>query len=66
VKVRVNGQEREMANGATVAQLLAALDVRAEAVAVAVDRQIVPRSRHHEEVLTEGQQVEIVRAVGGG
>jgi sulfur carrier protein len=35
-------------------------------VAVEVNDEIVPRSRHGATVLTEGDRVEIVVAVGGG
>jgi thiamine biosynthesis protein ThiS len=66
VTVLVNGQPREVEPATTVARLLEALGVRPDGVAVAVDREVVPRSRHAEQVLAEGQRVEILRAVGGG
>lgn len=64
--VRVNGQVRELPEGATIADLLVALGLRADGVAVAVARQVVPRSRHAERMLQEGEEVEVIRAVGGG
>ena len=64
--VLVNGQERRIDPDTTVARLLEDLGVRPDGVAVAVDREVVPRSRHGEQVLAEGQRVEILRAVGGG
>lgn len=66
MKLRVNGQERELPDALTVAELLLLLEVRAEGVAVAVDRQIVPRSTFAERRLAEGEQVDVLRAVGGG
>lgn len=66
VEVRVNGQPRVFEGPPTVAELLDALGVRAEGVAVAVDRQVVPRSRFAEVRVAHGQQVEVLRAVGGG
>jgi sulfur carrier protein len=66
VTVLVNGQERRIEADTTIARLLEDLGVRPDGVAVAVDREVVPRSRHAEQVLAEGQRVEILRAVGGG
>lgn len=64
--VEVNGRTREIAPGTTVLRLLLDLGVHPDGVAIAVDREVVPRSRHGEHVLAEGQRVEILRAVGGG
>lgn len=64
--VRVNGVERELPDGATVADLLALLDLPGEGYAVAVDREVVPRGDHETRSLREGTEVEVIRAVGGG
>lgn len=66
MKIRVNGRERHVEADCTVARLLSELGVPADGVAVAVDREVVPRGQHAERVLTEGAQVELLRAVGGG
>lgn len=66
MKVTVNGKEQEVPRGATVASLLAALEVPTDGVAVAIDREVVPKSRHDTTPLSEGASVEILRAVGGG
>lgn len=66
MNVVVNGEARRVEPDTTVARLLEDLGVRPDGVAVAVDREVVPRSRHAEQVLAEGQRVEILRAVGGG
>ena len=50
MQVRVNGQVRTLADGTSVAELLDELGMRREGVAVAVDRAVVPRSRHAETV----------------
>jgi sulfur carrier protein len=66
VKVRVNGEERELPDKLSVAGLLEALRLPSEGVAVALNRQIVPRSSFVERLLEEGDDVEVLRAVGGG
>ena len=66
VNVVVNGQPHEVACGTTVAELLALLRMPARGVAVERNLQIVPRPRHAEERLAEGDRLEVVSLVGGG
>ncbi len=62
----VNGEPRDVADGATVESLLAALGVDRRRVAVEKNREIVPRAEHAATPLAEGDRVEIVAMVGGG
>lgn len=64
--IQVNGTEREVPDGATVTQLLAALDVPARGVAVAVDGTVVARADHDRTVVPDGAEVEVLTAVQGG
>ncbi len=66
MKLVVNGEPRELADGATVEQLVAALGVDRRSVAVERNREIVPRSQHATTPLADGDRVEIVTMVGGG
>lgn len=68
MKVTVNGRPRELEAGATVASVLALLDVPPEArgVAVALDGEVVSRSRWGQTALAEGARIEVVAAIGGG
>ena len=66
VKLTVNGTQRELDDGSTVAALLETLDLAGKFVAVEVNREIVPKARHAQHVLAEGDRVEIVTLVGGG
>jgi sulfur carrier protein len=66
VRITVNGEERKIADGATVSDLIRALEIEKGRVAVEVNRSIVPRSSHADHVLSEGDRVEIVTMVGGG
>ena len=69
LRLRVNGQERELAApdaGASVLDLLASLDQHPKTVAVEVNRELVPRARFGDTRLTDGDRVEIVRFVQGG
>lgn len=62
----LNGESRSLATPTSVLQLLQAEDLAARRVAVEVNGAIVPRSRHGEYALGDGDRVEIVHALGGG
>lgn len=64
--ITLNGSPRDCANATTVAQLLQEAGYGDRRVAVEVNHQIVPRSQHANHVLAQGDQVEIVHAIGGG
>ncbi|MDW5594442.1 sulfur carrier protein ThiS [Conexibacter stalactiti] len=66
--IRLNGEERRLDDAATVQTALDLLDVTPDSrgVAVAVDREVVPRARWHETPLHDGAQVEVVMAIQGG
>jgi sulfur carrier protein len=68
MRVVLNGSATDVEPGATVASVLAGLDVPAGArgVAVAVDAEVVPRGAWPEERLREGARVEVLHAVQGG
>jgi sulfur carrier protein len=68
VIVTVNGEARELAGGATVASVLELLDVSpgARGVAVAVDGEVVTRSRWSETRIGDGARIEVVAAIQGG
>lgn len=64
--VVVNGTERELADGATVADALAAIEAPPRGIAVALDGEVVPRADWSETVLPAGGSVEVLTAVQGG
>jgi sulfur carrier protein len=66
VQVWINGEQRELAEGARVADVLGALGAPSTGVAVAVDGEVVPRAGWADSVLTEGSRVEVLTAVQGG
>ncbi|GBQ20676.1 sulfur carrier protein ThiS [Acidiphilium acidophilum] len=63
--IRVNGAMEALAPN--VAALLAAKGLdQAKGLAVALNERVVPRSAWAETALRAGDEIEIVRAVGGG
>lgn len=66
IEILVNGESRKVPEGCTVGRLLALLDLGGRRVAVAVNREVIPRSRREAVDLRPGDRVEILEAVGGG
>lgn len=62
----INGQGREFPAPQTISTLLSATGFGERRVAVEVNREIVPRSRHADHPLADGDCVEIIQAIGGG
>ena len=62
----LNGESRSLAAALTVLDLLQAEGRGQRRVAVEVNGESVPRSRHAESTLRDGDRVEIVHALGGG
>ena len=65
ITITLNGDERSLQDSTSVATLLESLELRG-AVAVEINRAIVPRSEYPSRVLADRDRVEIVTAVGGG
>ena len=66
MKITVNGQPRDVDTGTTVDGLLELLGVPRQFTAVAVNREITPKSAYAAVELSEGDRVEVVRPMGGG
>jgi sulfur carrier protein len=64
--ITLNGEPVEVPEGTTVAELVARLCGSDRGVAVALDREVVPRSSWSTRVVPEGSRVEIVTAAAGG
>jgi thiamine biosynthesis protein ThiS len=69
MKVIINGEERDFSEVPipfTVAALVATLGMKADRVAVELNRDIVPRDQWAATTLNEGDRLEVVHFVGGG
>ena len=62
----INGEAKSVADGLNLAQLVAALGLEKNPIAVELNRSVVPRHRHGDTRLTDGDRIEIVTLVGGG
>ena len=68
MKIRVNGEEKEVRLNINVYDLLVALELEPvqAGIAVAVDREVIPKTAWQGTELRENSDVEIIRAVQGG
>jgi thiamine biosynthesis protein ThiS len=66
ISVTVNGEQRRVAAGASIAAMLRELGIDPARVAVERNLAIVPRSTLEEVRVADGDQYEIVHFVGGG
>ncbi len=66
MRLTVNGEMREAPDSATIADLLASLEIEGTRVAVERNREVVPRAQHGSTVLAAGDRLELVTFVGGG
>ncbi|MCQ4278459.1 sulfur carrier protein ThiS [Pseudomonas stutzeri] len=64
--IQLNGERYELPDGQSVADLLQRLELTGRRLAVELNREIVPRSQHAATTLVEGDQIEVVHAIGGG
>ncbi|WP_348550749.1 sulfur carrier protein ThiS [Acidithiobacillus sp.] len=66
ITIQVNGLQQMLPAGSNVLALLDMLDLTGKRVAVERNGGVVPRSEQESTVLLEGDQIEVIRAVGGG
>ena len=66
LELTVNGEKRKINKSQNLADLVKELDIQAPNFAMALNQQVVPRSKYESTAIKENDQIEIVHAVGGG
>lgn len=66
MRIKLNGQPQELPSPLSISDLLIHLQVEKGQVAIERNREIVPRSKHADVMVSEGDEIEIVRFIGGG
>lgn len=66
MKLKVNGEEKELDDGLSLAAFLEQMQIRPARVVVELNRDIVARDAYRTTLLTDGDTLEIVHFVGGG
>jgi sulfur carrier protein len=66
MEIELNGAPHPIADNVNVQDLIASLDLVNKSLAVAINREVVPRQQWVQRVLQPSDRVDIVRAIGGG
>ena len=66
MELTINGEKRQINESQNLADLVKELDIQIPHFAMALNQQVVPRSKYESTVIKENDQIEIVHAVGGG
>ncbi|MBV8051871.1 MAG: sulfur carrier protein ThiS [Acidobacteriaceae bacterium] len=66
MKLQINGEERDFESAFSLQALLEQLGMKADRVAIELNREIVPRDQWAATTLKDGDRLEIVHFVGGG
>lgn len=66
IQLIINGQQKLIDSKLSVTQLLEQMKLNNKRIAIECNGEIIPRSKFEERMLVEGDQLEIVVAVGGG
>jgi sulfur carrier protein len=62
----LNGAPHQLEAGSSLLALVASLSLQDQALALAVNRQVVPRRLWSAHAIAPGDRIEVVRAIGGG
>ncbi len=66
ITIRLNGEERTFKESLTLQDLLTITNISLQAIAVAINSEVVPRSEFEKIKVRNRDHVEVIRAVGGG
>ena len=66
IEIELNGAPHRIAAQQHVQDLIEALDLSNQSLAVAINREVVPRHAWRERLLQPKDKVDVVRAIGGG
>ena len=66
MKIQLNGEPRVLSSATDLHSLITELQLGNQAIAVAVNRQVIRRAEWRQHTLQAGDQVDVVRAIGGG
>ena len=66
MRITLNGTERDVEQGTTIAQLIDTITRDRSRVAVERNRAIAPRPTWDESLVADGDEIEVVTLVGGG
>ena len=66
LEVIINGNSRSLSGPVSVSQLIQEMELQGKRIAIEINGAIVPASQHSSYQLSNGDNIEIVGAIGGG
>ncbi|MBI3541581.1 MAG: sulfur carrier protein ThiS [Deltaproteobacteria bacterium] len=66
IRICLNGEEKFLPGVLQLSELLKQVNLSTQSIAVAINHEVVPRSDYTERQLRNDDEIEIIRAVGGG
>jgi len=66
MQIEVNGIKQEMPSNSNVLQLLQHFEIAPEGIAVEINLTVIDREAYDATMLHDGDQIEIIRFIGGG
>ncbi len=66
MEIELNGAPHPIAENLNVQDLIASLELANKSLAVAINREVVPRHMWQQRMLQAADRVDIVKAIGGG
>jgi thiamine biosynthesis protein ThiS len=64
--VKINGETRKFDAPLSVLEILQAMNLPSQKIAVELNLEIVPKSAYDSQIVVQGDQIEIVHFIGGG
>ncbi len=66
MKIKLNGEDLELQNGAVLTDICTKLGIDSKGVAFAIDSEVIPRDEWASTKLADGTEVMMIRAACGG
>ena len=66
IDITVNGDAMSLTEGTTISDLIHKMELAGQRIAIELNMDVIPRSEHEQKILSAGDEVEVVRAIGGG
>tara|TARA_B100001029_G_scaffold68438_1_gene55719 strand:- start:5099 stop:5320 length:222 start_codon:yes stop_codon:yes gene_type:complete len=66
IKVFINGKKKSIPFNCTINEMLKVLSIDNISIAVAINRNVVPKEKHNTFIVEDDSSIEIINAVGGG
>lgn len=66
LNIRLNGEERTLPSPRTIIEILGEYKISSQAIAVAINSEIIPRSLFEKTQIKDRDEIEIIHPVGGG